>query len=62
SISQQFSLDRVVAKEGAEGRSHVRSGRTGEWREVFTDDHKSHFKEAGGDLLIRLGYETDDTW
>lgn len=61
-IARQFSLDRMAAKKGSQGRSHVRSGRPGEWREVFTDDHRSHFKEASGDLLIRLGYESDNSW
>jgi hypothetical protein len=39
-----------------------RSGKTGEWRQHFTDEHKQLFKEAAGDLLIRLGFEKDSNW
>jgi len=39
-----------------------RSGKTGGWREHFTDAHKNLFKDVTGDLLVRLGYETDNDW
>ncbi|RPH60338.1 MAG: hypothetical protein EHM81_06445, partial [Chloroflexi bacterium] len=39
-----------------------RSGKTGGWREHFTDAHKALFKEVAGDLLARLGYEQDNDW
>jgi hypothetical protein len=39
-----------------------RSGKTGEWKKHFTDEHKKIFKEVAGDLLIRLGYERDNDW
>ncbi len=39
-----------------------RSGKTGSWKEHFTAEHKRIFKEVAGDLLIRLGYETDYDW
>jgi sulfotransferase family protein len=39
-----------------------RSGKTGEWKKYFTDEHKKLFKDAAGDLLIRLGYETNNDW
>ena len=39
-----------------------RSGKTGEWKKYFTEDHKKIFKDAAGDLLIRLGYEKDNNW
>ncbi len=39
-----------------------RSGKTGGWREHFTDEHKALFKEVAGDLLVRLGYEEDNNW
>jgi sulfotransferase 6B1 len=39
-----------------------RSGKTGEWKKHFTEEHKKIFKEAAGDLLIRLGYEKDSEW
>lgn len=44
-------------------KSHTfRSGKTGGWREHFTDEHKRLFKDVTGNLLIRLGYEKDNDW
>lgn len=39
-----------------------RSGKTGEWKKHFTDEHKKIFKDVAGDLLIRLGYEKALDW
>ncbi len=39
-----------------------RSGKTGEWKKYFTDEHKKIFKNSAGDLLIKLGYEKDKNW
>jgi hypothetical protein len=44
-------------------KSHTfRSGKTGGWREHFSDEHKKLFKDVAGDLLVRLGYEKDNDW
>jgi sulfotransferase 6B1 len=44
-------------------KSHTfRSGKTGSWKQYFTDEHKSLFKEVAGDLLVRLGYEGNNDW
>jgi len=44
-------------------KSHTfRSGKTGGWREHFTGEHKSLFKDVAGDLLVRLGYEKSNDW
>jgi hypothetical protein len=39
-----------------------RSGKTGEWKKHFTEEHKKIFKDVAGDLLIKLGFETDKNW
>jgi sulfotransferase 6B1 len=39
-----------------------RSGKTGEWKKYFKDEHKAIFKEVAGDLLVKLGYEKDNNW
>ncbi len=39
-----------------------RSGKTGEWKKYFTAEHKKIFKDAAGELLVKLGYEKDDNW
>jgi hypothetical protein len=44
-------------------KSHTfRSGRTGGWRDHFTEEHKTLFKDVAGDLLVRLGYEKNNDW
>jgi hypothetical protein len=43
-------------------KSHLRSGRTQEWKEIFTSTHKQQFKKLFGDVLIKLGYETNNDW
>jgi hypothetical protein len=39
-----------------------RLGKTGEWKKYFTPEHKKIFKETAGDLLVKLGYETNEDW
>jgi sulfotransferase 6B1 len=44
-------------------KSHTfRSGKTGGWKEHFTEEHKKLFKDVAGDLLVNLGYEKDNNW
>ncbi|HLO15654.1 MAG TPA: sulfotransferase domain-containing protein [Anaerolineales bacterium] len=45
------------------GRSPTfRSGKTGEWKKYFTEEHKRIFKNVAGDLLVRLDYEKNNDW
>ena len=45
------------------GRSPTfRSGRTGEWRKYFKDEHRHIFKDVAGELLMQLGYEKSNDW
>jgi hypothetical protein len=39
-----------------------RKGQPGNWQEHFTEENKRRFRETVGDLLIRLGYESDQDW
>lgn len=44
-------------------KSHTfRSGKTGGWAEHFSAENKRLFKEIGGGLLIKLGYEKYNDW
>jgi hypothetical protein len=44
-------------------KSHTfRSGKTGGWKQYFTDEHKKLFNDIAGDLLIKLGYEKNRDW
>jgi hypothetical protein len=62
-IGLRHGFKAVKEREGPkEGPSHLRSGTPGEWRSTFTDEHKALFKSLGGDVLIKLGYETSDDW
>jgi len=63
-LSEQFSFRNRVKRDigRVNERSHLRSGKPGQWREHFSAAHKARFKELTGDLLVRLGYETDTRW
>jgi hypothetical protein len=39
-----------------------RSGKTGEWKKHFTEEHKRIFKDVAGELLVKLGYEKFNDW
>ena len=53
----------ILVKAIQPKKSHTfRSGKTGGWREHFSDEHKALFKEVAGDLLVRLGYEKSNDW
>jgi hypothetical protein len=39
-----------------------RSGKTGEWKNYFSEEHKALFKKSAGELLIKLGYERNQDW
>lgn len=41
---------------------HVRDGRAKQWPDHFSDRDKTFFKEQFGDVLVKLGYETDNCW
>lgn len=43
-------------------RRHVRSGAPRQWEGVFTPSLAREFTTLFGDVLIRLGYETDHRW
>lgn len=60
--SREKALKILVAAIQPEKSHTFRSGETGGWREYFTDEHKALFKDEAGDLLVRLGYETNNDW
>lgn len=37
-------------------------GKVGDWENHFNENDKTKFKEAAGDLLIELGYESNNNW
>jgi hypothetical protein len=60
--TQQLILDSLEASINPTKSPTFRSGKTGEWKKYFTEEHKKLFKNVAGDLLIKLGYEKDSNW
>ncbi|MBI5945486.1 MAG: sulfotransferase domain-containing protein [Chloroflexi bacterium] len=60
--TRQLILNSLETSINPKKSPTFRSGKTGEWRKHFTDEHKRIFKDAAGDLLIKLGYEKDNDW
>jgi len=60
--SRQLILNSLEASINPTKSPTFRSGKTGEWKKHFTDEHKKIFKEVAGDLLVKLGYEKDNNW
>lgn len=60
--SRQLILDALETSINPKKSSTFRSGKTGEWKKHFTDEHKRIFKDVAGDLLIKLGYEKNNDW
>jgi hypothetical protein len=60
--NRQGILDSLEGSINPKRSPTFRSGKTGEWRKYFTEEHKRIFKEVAGDLLIKLGYERNNDW
>ena len=62
SAPRQLILNSMESSINPKRSPTFRSGKTGEWRKYFTEEHNKIFKEVAGDLLIKLGYEKDKNW
>ncbi len=60
--SRQLILNSLEASINPTKSPTFRSGKTGEWKKHFTEEHKKIFKGVAGDLLVNLGYEKDNNW
>lgn len=50
-------------KRGQEDRRRFyRKGVAGDWKNHFSVEDRKAFKEIAGDMLVRLGYESDQSW
>lgn len=61
-VPRQRALEILEASIQPQKSRTFRSGRTGGWRQYFSEEHKRLFKEIAGDLLVQLGYEKDNDW
>jgi hypothetical protein len=53
----------ILVKAIQPKKSHTfRSGKTGGWKEYFTEEHKALLKDVAGDLVVKLGYEKNNDW
>jgi sulfotransferase 6B1 len=55
-------LSRMLAHVDPAKSHTYRRGGSGGWREAFTDQHRDAMKQVAGDLLVRLGYESNLDW
>jgi len=60
--TRELILDSLETSINPKKSPTFRSGKTGEWKKHFTDEHKKIFKDVAGDLLVKLGYEKDGDW
>lgn len=61
-ISRPTILEALESSIDPRRSPTFRSGKAGEWKKYFTEEHRQLFKDVAGDLLIRLGYEKDHHW
>jgi hypothetical protein len=60
--SRQLILDFLESSINPTKSPTFRSGKTGEWKKHFTQEHKKIFKDIAGNLLIELGFEKNLDW
>ena len=61
-VARELILDSLDSSINPSRSPTFRSGKTGEWKKYFTEEHKKLFKDTAGDLLIGLGYEKNNDW
>jgi hypothetical protein len=61
-LTREKCISTLVRRIQPKKSRTFRSGKTGGWREFFSDDHKRLFKEVAGDLVVDLGYEINNNW
>lgn len=61
-LSEQVIETVASSLFGKELSFTFRKGQIGDWKNYFTDEHKTLFKKVAGQLLIDLGYESDMNW
>ena len=60
--SREETIDALETFINPSKSSTFRSGKTGEWKKYFKEEHKRAFKDVAGDLLVELGYEKNNEW
>ena len=60
-IAEKYSF-KNFKKRKSRNKNHLRSGRAGEWKELFKEEHKKLFKKMYPGAVVALGYEENDNW
>lgn len=57
-LAQQCSFKKVTGRSlgHSKRKSHLRSGRPGEWKDVLSEDHLRTISNSFGDLIEQMGY------
>ncbi len=58
----EMDIERIASRVYDQKSSTFRKGKTGDWKNHLTPEHKAAFKRVAGKLLIDLGYERDLQW
>ncbi len=61
-LDREEAVSRLQEQMAPEKSVTFRKGKTGTWREHFSEANKDHFKHEAGELLVRLGYEHSMDW
>ena len=61
-VDREMAIQNLLSAIQPEKSPTFRKGKSGAWREHFTEDHKEIFKEVTGNLLLTLGYEENNDW
>ena len=63
-IAEKYSFKNMTGRETGESgaKSHLRSGKSGEWRKHFKPSHRHLFTKLYPGVLQKLGYEESEDW
>ncbi len=63
-IIEKYSFEKMAKRKRGEenNRSFMRKGIAGDWKNKFSKEACVVFDKYAGDMLIKLGYETDHNW
>lgn len=61
-LPRDQAIDILQTQMAPEKSETFRKGKSGGWRNHFTDANKEHFKQVADELLIIMGYETTNGW
>ena len=61
-IVEKYSFQNMKKIHNNKGKSFLRSGKSGDWKNYFSDEAKQLFSHYAGKELIALGYEKNNDW